>query len=417
MSHTRAITVGAIAGLAMGSTALAQTVEFSVMESGTYDVAARQIAQDLAAAGGPQVSVSAFPWAVLRQNNTTDLISGTNQYDVMSGGYYLADVYPYFQPIDDLIARDGLADGVIDNLMAPGRSEWSGGHQIGFPYGINSYGLLINTAMLEAAGVDPSFADWDALIAACPVIEEKTAAACLSHPTGSPEQIGAFFFSGYAGTYIDAEGRYALDAAAATAAAEDIVTLWSFLPDNGTAMSFDEAHAAFANGEAAVLVTWPSFVRDALDAEGSAIAGGWQQIEFPGAGFPWLSLWQLFIPAATEDREAAWAWIKAFAGPENATHNLVAYSMSSVWAATYEDEALMAARAHYWPTMTAGFARAKNPPLTGEAQDFLTNTLQEIANGRVSAADGIASVNATWASLPVPPPLLEAAQGSGLAAQ
>jgi hypothetical protein len=67
--------------------------------------------------------------------------------------------------------------------------------------------------------------------------------------------------------------------------------------------------------------------------------------------------------------------------------------------------------------MTAGFARARNPPLTGEAQDVLTNTLQEIANGRISAAEGIASVNATWAGLPVPAPLLEAAQGLGLAAE
>jgi len=411
------MTAGAIASLALGSAALAQTVEFSVMESGTNDVAARQIADELAVAGGPRVNISAFPWAVLRQNNTTDLISGTNQYDVMSGGYYLADVYAYFQPLDDLIDRDGFAEGMIDNLMEPGRSEWADGRQIGIPYGIDAYGLLINTAMLEAAGVEPSFTDWDAVIAACPVIEAATGEACLSHPTGSPEQIGAFFFSGYAGTFIDGDGGYALDSVAATAAAEDIVTLWSFLPENGTAMSFDEAHAAFANGQAAILVTWPSFVTGVLDAEGSAIAGGWQQIDFPGTGFPWLSLWQLFVPAATEDREAAWAWIKAFAGPENATNNLVAHSMNSVWAATYEDETLMAARAHYWPATTVGFARAKNPPLTGEAQDFLTNTLQEIANGRTPPADGIASINSTWAGLPVPPPLLEAAQGSGLAAE
>jgi ABC-type glycerol-3-phosphate transport system substrate-binding protein len=38
-------------------------------------------------------------------------------------------------------------------------------------------------------------------------------------------------------------------------------------------MSFDEAHAAFANGQAAMLVTWPSFVTNSLDAEGSALKG------------------------------------------------------------------------------------------------------------------------------------------------
>jgi ABC-type glycerol-3-phosphate transport system substrate-binding protein len=123
------------------------------------------------------------------------------------------------------------------------------------------------------------------------------------------------------------------------------------------------------------------------------------------------------VPSSTENRDAAWAWIKAFAGPENATRNLVEHNIGSVWSATYDDAALAAERAHFWPALTAGFARAKNPPLSGESQDFLTNTLQEVANGRVSAADAIASVNATWAGLPVPPALLEAAKGSDLVAK
>jgi multiple sugar transport system substrate-binding protein len=395
----------------------AQMFDVTVMESGTYDVAAREIADELRASGGPDVTIHAFPWAVLRQNNTTDLISGTNQYDVMSGGYYLADVYSYFQPLGDLVERDAYADGMIPNLMDPGRSEWSGGQQIGVPYGIDAYGLLYNTALLGEAGVDPAaLATWGDVVAACVRIEEATDAACLSHPTGSPEQIGAFFFSGYAGPYVNAEGAYALDPAAATAAAEDIAALWAHLPRNGTAMSFDEAHQVFRDGEAALLVTWPSFVTNALDAEDSPVRGQWAMTAFPGEGFPWLSLWQFFIPASTPDREAAWTFVKAFAGPENATRNLVEHNIGSVWSATYEDPALAGERGHFWPALTAGFAEAKNPPLSGEAQDMLTNTLQEVANGRMDAAAAIESVNAAWASIPVPPPLLEAAKGAGLAA-
>ncbi len=399
-----------------GGVASAEDIDFSVMESGTYDVAARQIADELAAAGGPKVAISAFPWAVLRQNNTTDLISGTHKYDVMSGGYYLADVYSYFQPVDDLIARDDYGKGMIPNLMSPGRSEFVDGKQIGIPYGIDAYGLIVNTELLAKAGVTPDFADWAAVIAACPKIEEASGVACFSHPTGSPEQIGAFFFSDYDGPFVTAEGAYTLDEAKAVAAAEDVAKLWPFLPDNGTAMSFDEAHAAFAAGKAAMLVTWPSFVTNSLDKDDSAVKGKWAMVDFPGTGFPWLSLWQLFVPKDTDARDAAWTWIKAFAGPENATRNLAEHNIGSVWSATYEDAALLEARKHYWPALIAGFGRAKNPPLSGEAQDFLTNTLQDIANGRVSAADGIKSVNEKWATIPVPPALLEAARGSGLAA-
>jgi ABC-type glycerol-3-phosphate transport system substrate-binding protein len=402
--------------LPIAGAAAAQEITFSVMESGTYDVAAKEIAAELQAAGGPTVNVVAFPWAVLRQNNTTDLISGTKLYDVMSGGYYLADVYAYFQPLDDLIAADSYATGMIDNLMSPGRSEFVEGKQIGIPYGIDAFGLIYNTEMLAAAGVAPDFATWADVAAACPKIEETTGKACLSHPTGSPEQIGAFFFSAYPGAYVTAEGTYALDPAAATQAAEEVAALWPFLPDNGTAMSFDEAHQVFKEGGAAILVTWPSFITNALDADDSPVKGKWSMATFPGGGFPWLSLWQLFVPVDTKDRAAAWTWIKAFAGPGNATRNLVDHNIGSVWTATYDDPTVAGARGHFLPALLAGFASAKNPPLSGEAQDFLTNTMQDIANGRTSAADGVAAINSTWAGIPVPPALLEAARGSGLVA-
>jgi ABC-type glycerol-3-phosphate transport system substrate-binding protein len=363
------------------------------MESGTYDKAASQIAAEFASTG-TDVKVFAFPWAVLRQNNTTDLISGTNQFDVMSGGYYLADVYSYFSTLDDYIARDNYGEGMIAGLLSPGRSEFVAGKSIGIPYGIDAYGLIYNTEMLEKAGVPPEFASWADLAAACDkIVAANPGTACFSHATGSPEQIGGIFFSGYAGTYISKDGKYALDVPAATAAAEEITALWKYLPEKGTALSF---------------------ITNSLDAEGSPVAGKWGMSKFPGQGFPWLSLWQLFIPSATEDKDAAWAWIKAYAGPENAKRNLVEHNIGSVWAATYEDPELKERNAHFWPALTAGFAAAKNPPLSGEAQDLLTNTLQDIVNGRVSAADGIGSVAAQWANIPVPPAMLEAAAGSDL---
>ena len=411
--------VSAIALLATGivaGAAQAQTLNFTVMESGTGDAAAAAIADTFTADTGIAVNISAFPWAVLRQNNTQDLISGTGAYDVMSGGYYLADVYSYFAPLDEYIARDNYADGMIDNLMLPGRSEYFEGKQVGIPYGIDAYGLLVNNEILAAAGVAPDFATWADVLAACEAIKAAVPdVACISHPTGSPEQIGAFFFSSYAGTYVDADGNYALEADEAVRAANEVAALWQHLPSNGTALSFDESHQIFKDGEAAILVTWPSFVTATLDAEDSPMRGKWELVGFPGEGFPWLSLWQLFVPQSAEDKDAAWAWIKAFAGPENAKSNMQNHSINSVWVADYQDPEMQARNAHYWPTQIAGFASAINPPLSGEAQDLLTNTVQEIANGRVSAEDGIASVNSGWQSIPVPAPLREAAVGAGLA--
>jgi ABC-type glycerol-3-phosphate transport system substrate-binding protein len=404
--------------LAWGSMASAEEITFSVMESGTYDKAAKEIAEAFKAKTGNVVKVTAFPWAVLRQNNTTDLISGTGQYQVMSGGYYLADVYSYFAPLTDFIKKDNYAKEMIPGLMEPGRSEWMDGQQIGIPYGIDAFGLLVNNDIMKAAGVEPKFKDWAAVATACSAVEEKNPGiACFSHSTGNPEQIGAFFFSQYDGPYISKDGRYQLDEAKAVAAAAVLPELWKHLPKNGSALTFDEAHALFRDGKVAMTVTWPSFITRSLDEDKSGVKGKWGMVAFPGDGFPWLSMWQLFLPKTTKDKDVAWAWMKAFAGPENAKKNLVDHNIGSVWAAVYEDPELKASKAHFWPAMLDGFKRAKNPPLSGEAQDFLTNTLQDIANGRVSAADGIKSVNEKWSGMSVAAPLLGAAKGAGLQAQ
>jgi hypothetical protein len=67
--------------------------------------------------------------------------------------------------------------------------------------------------------------------------------------------------------------------------------------------------------------------------------------------------------------------------------------------------------------MLDDFKRAKNPPLSGEAQDFLTNTLVEVATGQTAPENAIARVNDAWSAIPVPPALLEAAAGAGFKAE
>ena len=303
----------------------------------------------------------ALPWAALRQSNAADLTSGAGRYQVMSGGYYLADLYGYFAPLTEYIARDDYAQGMIAGLMLPGRSEWFDGEQIGIPYGIDAYGLLANDEILRAAGIAADLATWPDVIAACVTIEAKLRGiACLAHPTGNPEQIGALFFGAYDGPFVDAHDRYRLEPAKAVAAAQLLPQLFAHLPEGGQALSFEQSLALFADGRSAFLVDWPSFVTDALDDPSrSKVSGHWRQLPFPGPGFPRLSLWQEFIPRATRDKDAAWAWIRTFAGPEHARSNYVLHNINPVWLAVYDDPALKRRHAHHWPAMLEDFARAE----------------------------------------------------------
>ncbi len=398
--------------------ASAEGLSATYLESGTYDAAARQLSLEFAKQTGTAVKIMALPWAALRQSNAADLTSGAGRYQVMSGGYYLADLYGYFAPLTEYIARDDYARGMIPGLMQPGRSEWFDGAQIGIPYGIDAYGLLANDEILRAAGIAPDLATWPDVIQACVTIEAKLRGiACLAHPTGNPEQIGAFFFGAYDGTFVAADDRYRLDAAKAVAAAQLLPQLWAHLPKGGQALSFDDALSLFANGRTAFLVDWPSFVTDALDDPArSKVSGHWRQLPFPGPGFPRLSVWQEFIPRATRDKDAAWAWIKTFAGPAHARSNYVLHNINPVWLAVYDDPDLKRRHAHHWPAMLEGFKRAKNPPLSAEAEAVLTGALAEVATGRTAPAAAIAKVNVAWSALPVPPALLEAATGAGFKA-
>jgi ABC-type glycerol-3-phosphate transport system substrate-binding protein len=404
-------------GLAAAAPATAQdkTLTFSVMASGTYDKAAEALAPAFQAKTGAKTTIAAFPWATLRQNNITDVVTGTNQYQVMSGGFYLADIYAHFIPLEDMVKKDNLAAGLIPGLIQPGRSEYYNGHEIGFPYGTDVYGVMVNDDLFKQAGVDPAtIKTWDDFLAACTTLESKLSGiACFSHPSGQPEQISSFFFGDYDGTYINAAGHYQLDVAKATATAKLISELWKHLPKQGNAMSFDEANAAFRDGKTAMLVTWPSFANAYLDADGSPLKGHWHQISFPGPGWPSLSQWQLFIPDSAPDKDLAWQWIKTFAGPDAAKDNYVKYGIGSPWKSLYDDPTLKAQHQHDWPAKLADLPRAQNPVLSGEALDFLNNTMQDVANGRVAPDAGVASINTAWAGFQVPQTLMETAKSVG----
>lgn len=395
-------------------------ITVSYMAAGTYDKAAEDLAAEFAERD-IEVSIAAFPWATLRQNNTNDLITGAGQYDVMNGGYYLADVYQYFEPLDAYFERDNYGEGMIPGILDPGKSEWYQGHHIGAPYGIDSYGVLYRTDLFEQAGIEPRFETWDDFVEGAKMLGEALEGEDIAPfvwSYGAVEQLPAVFFGEYGGTFINADGNYQLDADKAVAALKVMQEMLPYAPDNALALSIDEANAVFLDGKAAMLIGWPSFVRAAADDPNqSKVVGNWAQMEFPGQGFPWLSLWQMFIPASSDQKDAAWEWIREYTSEANAKRWFEEYGIGSVYVSTYEDPELLEMHGHDFPAALANFKRAKNPPLSGEAQDFLASTIGEVLTDQIEPEAAIEQVNAKWATITVPEALLEAAAASGLEAE
>src|SRR5215211_1668202 len=107
-------------------------VTATYMKSGTYDIAAKKFAEEFASKNDTSVDIKAFPYAALRQNNTNAVISGSCDYNVMSGSYYLASIYNYFRPLDDLANRSNYSDALAPGLWD--HSEFYKGQHVGVPY-------------------------------------------------------------------------------------------------------------------------------------------------------------------------------------------------------------------------------------------------------------------------------------------
>ncbi len=389
-------------------------ITVTYMASGTYDKAAEEVAEGLKAQG-IQATVAAFPWATLREKNTTDLISKTGNYDVMSGGYYLADVYDHFASLDEFIGKDQYGKTLIDGLMD--KSEHFQGKQIGIPYGADAYGIMYRTDLFEEAGLSlPQ--TWDQFQAAVQTLQEKYGQDGTSpyvFAAGATEQLANLFFTRYDSYFVNKDGKYALDAEKALHAINEGTRLLKAAPDNVMSLSIDEANALFIEGKAAIYEGWPSFVRVAADDPAkSKITGKWAVLPYPDQGLIPLSLWQMFMPKETKQPEAAWEWMKAFASEKNDKAFFEKYGISPIYTSTYEDQDIVSRYGHYFNGVKENLKRARTSPLIGEAEDFLAATLGDIFSGKLTPEKGIQTINDKWLTIAVPETLMESGKRSGL---
>jgi multiple sugar transport system substrate-binding protein len=381
------------------------------MKSGTYDVAAKKFAEEFASKNDTSVDIEAFPYAALRQNNTNAVISGSCDYNVVSGSYYLANIYNNFRPLDDLANRSNYAEPLAPGLWD--HSEFYKGQHIGVPYGPDAYGLMYRTDLWEEAGLSwPG--TWDEFSAALETLESQFGGQGITPFVvygGATEQLPALLFATYDSYFLNDKGKFELDSAKAIDSIKFAEQLLGFAPEDVTALSIDEANTLFTDGNAAVLYGWPSFVLTAADdPESSQIVGKWQVGADPQPGFVWLSLWQMYMDKCTEDADTAWKWMSFWTEPENDMALFTKYGVNPVLQSTYQDQELLKEYSHYLPGEQKNVGRAMNPPLSGEAQDFLASTLGEVFAGKTSAEEAVRSVNQEWAGLDVPDPLREAAQ-------
>lgn len=396
--------------------AVPANITFTCMQSGTYDVAAKEVADQLKAQN-INVSVEAFPYATLRQKNTTDIVTNTNAYDAVSGSYYLSDLYPNYAPIKSYLDKTGYANTLIPGILD--KCEKYNGDLIGVPYGADAYGLMYRTDLFEQYGIQipKTMADLEKAITD---LKQKLpkGIAPYAFSVGATEQLIGPFLPIYNGYYINKEGKFQLEADKATTALQTLMDRFKMGPDNMSAYTIDQMNALFLQGNVAIIEGWPSFITGVVnDPTKSKIVGKWGIIPYPqdNGGFSWLSLWNIFINKNSKNTDAALKWATTYTSQENATAQFVKYGIGSCHSASYKDPTVVQKYGQaFLNGQAANLAFAKNPPLSGEANDYMCQTFGDAFAGKITAADAIQRINDKFATLTVPASTLAQANTDGL---
>jgi len=385
------------------------------MRSGTYDAAAKDLAPQFKQRFGTTVTIAAFPWVTLLRNNRNDLLTGAGNFDVLSG--VAAPMWSKLVALEPYMKRDGYDPPFVSGLLdkAP-RSE---GKLVGLPYSADAYSLAIRTDLFEEAGIDVAGAwTWEQFDAVLQELDGRFGRQGVSAfvlAGGAVDQLAPFFWGRYDGYHIDREGNMAHDPAKSVAALDRLQRHLDAGPKGVRGLSIDDASAVFLGGDACILECWPSFTRTALeDPKQSKVRGKWAFVPYPTPGFDYLSTFPLSINNATENKEAAWQWLKSFVTAENDKEFFEQYGFGLAMEPTYEDAKLLKEHANDFPATQANLARAQMPVVTDEAEQFLGQTVSEVISGQAPPEDGVAKVNDKWASLKPAEPEVELARRQGL---
>lgn len=399
-----------------------QSIVASFMESGTYNVAALDdVKPAFEASTGASVEVVARPFDQLMQSYLTDLATDTGQYDIISVTSWIGDVYDKLLPLDEYIARDGYGAeaGFIPDLLKPNQgTEYFDGKPIGIPYAIDAYAVLYRTDLFEAAGVEPNWSNWEEMFATLDALKPSLPAGVdpFVFAYGATEQTPAIWLSAYDGYLLNSDGTYGHDKDKMVEALEITKRTMDYAPSNAAALSIDEANQVFLNGNAAVLMGWPSFVRAAADdPEKSQVVGKWALGSLPGPGVTWLSAWNLGIAKTSKNPDLAWEFIKSYINEQNGTDFMARYGIGSPFLATFTSDAAVAEKGHDYPQHAKNMANVRNAPWSFSAfLDVYSRGTGDFLSGLKTASETVDDWDTQLGDTSPSAGMQEAAKLSGL---
>ncbi len=282
---------------------------------------------EFTAATGIEVAYNYVPYAQLRDKITTEAVAGSDAFDL----YCWLDAWGpslalYLEPLDALLARDGIAMDRYPQAYRQGASF--GGTVLGLPIRGHPQLLFYRKDLLAKAGVEPP-RTWDELVSVADAVQRKTGVAgvAMYYGKGNAQQnlfLWLNFLWGRGGDLFTPDfqrTRFAEpEAVEATRAYLDLHLKHKVTAPGSVQFVEQDAVNSVAQGNAAMVMVW-WWVWSVLTGSKSTLEA--EQVGFAPmpqtAGGPRVS-YAISLPfgiaKASRRKEAAFEFLKWVSSPE-----------------------------------------------------------------------------------------------------
>ena len=304
--------------------------------SATYSEAAKEYAAEFTEKTGIRVEIVDFPYLTLYEKIGLALATGDSTYDVVTPAcQWDGEFEPFMEDLAPYIKRDNFDTSDFPPGLWEQSGKWAG-KIMGFPFSNTPQTLAYRTDLVKEFPQT-----WDEFFKVCERIHNPPNLYAIAIP-GLKEQLSGLWMMvqwSLGGRWADENWNLTIDSPETREALRITKRWFEFADPAAPAWGLPESDAAFLNGNAGVAFSWPtlSIAPNGDNPEKSKIVNKWAIAPIPYAanGVTVLSSWDIGIPKASKNKDAAWEWIKFYTSAEKQLKNYVDYailpSRESVW--------------------------------------------------------------------------------------
>jgi len=305
--------------------------------SATYAEAAKEYAPEFKELTGIDVEVVDFPYLTLYEKMGLALSTGDDSYDIVTPAcQWDGEFEPFMEDLTPFIKRDNWDQDDIQAGLWEQSGKWAG-KVMGIPFSNTPQTIAYRTDL-----VDNYPQTWDEFFAICEEVHDPENGFYAISVPGLKEQFSGLWMMiqwSLGGRWADEDWNLTINSNE-TREALEIAKKWMEYADPAApAWGLPEADAAFLNGNSAFCFSWPTLTigPNGDDPDKSKVVGKWAvaPIPFANNGVTVLSSWDMGIPSASKNKDAAWEWIKFYTSKEKQLSNFTDYSILpsrvSVW--------------------------------------------------------------------------------------